>query len=185
MSTQTLGWKSSAGESGQPAPGQVNLNKETAWRQHMNVHWLKLVYANLATVLVFLLLAPNEAPAQSGCSPAPSPVVAWWPAEDHAYDIIGKRFALLNGDATYAPGLVGKAFSFGGAGGRARILEAPANDLSRLPRWTIEAWVNPASFGNALYPTIFSEGNRIITLGLQKDTGRLESWVNNDGGRRL
>lgn len=57
--------------------------------------------------------------------------------------------------------------------------------MSRLPRWTIEAWIKPANFANATSPVIYSEGHRIATLGLQNTTGKLESWVNNDNTRRL
>ena len=142
-------------------------------------------YAGLIAFLSLLQVHPASVQAAINCATPPDGLVGWWPAEDHTYDIIGKRFGVLNGDATYAAGQVGRAFSFGGTGGRARVLESTANDLSRLPRWTIEAWVRPTSFGNATYPTIYSEGNRIVTLGINNGTGRLESWVNNDSSRRL
>ncbi|HXG49280.1 MAG TPA: LamG-like jellyroll fold domain-containing protein, partial [Methylomirabilota bacterium] len=125
------------------------------------------------------------AQAAVSCAEASANLVAWWPAEDHSYDIIGERLAVLQGDATYTVGHIGQGFLFGGAGGRVRVLEHQSTDLSRLARWTIEGWVRPASFNNAQYPTIYSEGNRIVTLGLQNGTGRLESWVNNDSNRRL
>src|SRR6185503_18705115 len=87
MSPQTHGWKQPGGETSQPAPAKVNPNKETPRRQHMNAHWLKLIYAKLTCLLLITLFTPDCAQAQSGCSPAPSSIVAWWPAEDHAYDI--------------------------------------------------------------------------------------------------
>ncbi len=124
-------------------------------------------------------------PAAPACTPAPANLVAWWPADGHAYDILGVRPGVTNGDVKFVPGQIGKAFAFGASGGRVRILEHPATDLSRLSRWTIEGWVRPESINNTPYPTICSEGNKIVTLGLQSGTGRLESWVNNDGSRRL
>ncbi len=119
------------------------------------------------------------------CTPAPDGLVGWWPAERHSYDIIGKRSAVIQGAVGYTNGVVGQAFQFNGSGGRVRILENTNTDLSRLSRWTIEGWVRPESFSNSTYPTIFTEGNRIATLGIQSGTGRLESWVNNDSSRRL
>jgi len=153
----------------------------------MGLHYIVGVSRRWVWVVALLLFLAASLPVQSAinCTPAPEGLAAWWPAEDHAYDIIGKRFGVLNGDAAYAAGQVGRAFSFGGTGGRVRVLESTGNDLSRLPRWTIEAWVRPASFVNATYPMIYSEGNRIVTLGINNGTGKLESWVNNDSSRRL
>ena len=74
------------------------------------------------------------------CTLAPEGLTAWWPGEGHTYHVIGKRFAVLQGAVAYAPGLVGQAFSFDGSQKRVRILESTNTDLSRLPRWTIEAW---------------------------------------------
>ena len=54
--------------------------------------------------------------------PAPSPVeppsglVAWWPGDGNANDIVGDNDGTLAGDTTFATGMVGQAFSFDGAG---------------------------------------------------------------------
>jgi len=61
----------------------------------------------------------------------------------------------------------------------------PQTDLSRTNRWTIEAWVRPASFANSAYPTIYSEGTRVASLGLNNGTGKLESWINNNSATRF
>ncbi len=48
----------------------------------------------------------------SQCTPPPSGMVSWWPGDGNANDIQdGNNGALQNG-ATFAPGLVGQAFSF-------------------------------------------------------------------------
>ncbi len=139
----------------------------------------------LGATLALLLLPPALA-AQS-CTPAPTNMIAWWPGDGHAYDVVNaKEAALLNG-ARYVPGMisqasggVAQAFGFVAATEKVRIPESTKTDLSRTNRWTIEAWVRPTSFANALYPTIYSEGTRVASLGLNNGSGRLESWINNN-----
>jgi hypothetical protein len=85
----------------------------------------------------------------------------------------------LNG-VSFAAGEVGQAFSFDGVDDMVTIPESPAIDLSRMPAWTVEAWVRPTSFTNQIYPTIYSEGSWGVSLGLQNETGNLETWINNN-----
>lgn len=141
------------------------------------VPWLSAV----ALVAVWLFLLPSAAHAQL-CTSAPTNMIAWWPGDDHPLDVIGLRNAVLN-NATYAPGLVGDSFSFAASVARVRVLEDTATDLSRMPRFTIEAWIKPASLGNSIYPTIYSEGNRLASIGLNPGTGLIESWIN--GANRM
>ena len=110
-------------------------------------------------------------------------MAAWWPGDGQAYDVINIRSAALQNGADYAVGKVGQAFSFDGATEKVRITESTKTDLSRADIWTIEAWVKPANFTNSLYPTIYSEGNKIAWLGL--NSSNLESWINNDSATRL
>ena len=118
------------------------------------------------------------AQAGPGCAPGGTNLVGWWPGDGHAYNVINQRAATLQGTVGYAPGLVGEAFAFDGHG-KVRIPEATSIDLSRTNRWTITAWVKPGTLDGATSPTIYSEGNRVASLGLQKGTGKLESWINN------
>ncbi len=140
------------------------------------------LWSLVATLLLLLLTGTGLA---QSCTLPPTNIIAWWPGDGHTYDVIGNPFAVLQNGAGYAPGMVGQAFNFEGSTEKVRVLESTSTDLSRLPSWTIEAWVKPVSFANATYPTIYSEGNRIVSLGLNNGTGKLESWVNNDGTRRL
>lgn len=96
-----------------------------------------------ALLLVFaLVLALGHAGpvgAQS-CTPAPSGLVAWWPADGNATDVIGNSNGTLQGDTTYAPGEVGQAFSFDGDGDFIEIDEQANLDFG-AGDFTIEAWV--------------------------------------------
>ncbi len=76
-----------------------------------------------------------------GCIPPASGLVSWWPGDGNADDIIGSNPGTLEGGATFAPGLVGQAFSFNGVDG---AVETTATDvMNRLP-FTVDAWVNPS-----------------------------------------
>lgn len=56
--------------------------------------------------------------------------------------------------------------------------EKVATDVSSQVEWTISAWINPFNAANS-YSTIYSEGNYGVMLGLEVNSGRLQSWINN------
>src|SRR5664279_44432 len=127
--------------------------------------------------ILLLLLLPALGAAQT-CSPAPTNIVAWWPGDGHAYDVINAKAAALQNGAGYAAGEVCQGFQFDGSNEKLRI---PNNTyLRQTNKWTIEAWVRPASFTSSTSPTIYSEGSRTVALGLNQGTGKLESWINNN-----
>ncbi|MFO1500882.1 MAG: right-handed parallel beta-helix repeat-containing protein [Verrucomicrobiota bacterium] len=69
------------------------------------------------------------------------------------------------------------AVQFDGVDDRMVLRVAP--ELARWPQWSITAWVKPATVQTTAYPTIFSYGYWGATLGLNRGSGALESWVNN------
>jgi hypothetical protein len=77
-------------------------------------------------------------------------MVAWWPAEDNANDVINGNNGTMEGDAGFAPGEVGQAFSLDGVG---YIYVQPSSTLDigsdiasgGATGLTIEGWVNPSS----------------------------------------
>src|SRR5205085_1655519 len=58
------------------------------------------------------------------CTPPPAGMVSWWPGDGHARDIQGSNNGRLLGGTTFAPGVVGQAFSFDGMGA---YVEVPDN----------------------------------------------------------
>ena len=128
---------------------------------------------------VILAMAQPESLAQTGadCTTSGTNLVGWWPADNHSYNVVNQRAATVQGTVTYTPGVAGNAFAFNGTG-KVRIPEATPIDLSRTNRWTIGAWVRPSTLDGGASPTIYSEGNRVASLSLQKATGKLESWIN-------
>jgi hypothetical protein len=65
-------------------------------------------------------------------------LIGWWKGEGNGSDVVGSNQGTLLGDATFAPGLVGQAFSFDGANDGVSF----GNPASlQLQKFTIEAWV--------------------------------------------
>jgi hypothetical protein len=79
----------------------------------------------------------------------PSGLVSWWTAENNAADIMTLNNASLHNGATFAPGMVGQAFSFDGIDDRVQMPDSESLKLTES--LTIEAWVLVESFptGNA------------------------------------
>ncbi len=125
------------------------------------------------------LLVPllSSVPATAQCAPGGTNLAGWWPGDNHAYNVINQRAATVQGTVTYAPGMVGDAFHFEGAG-KVRIPEATSIDLSRTNRWTIMGWVKPSTLDGSASPLVYTEGNRVAALGLQKTSGKLVSLIN-------
>jgi hypothetical protein len=93
-------------------------------------------------VLAAVLMA-SPAQAQT-CAPPPPGMIAWWPGDANAHDIVaGNHGTMLNG-ATFGPGLVGPAFQLDGI-----------NDFVNVPHdeglnvgtgdFTVDLWVNFSS----------------------------------------
>ena len=60
------------------------------------------------------------------CEPPASGLVAWWPGDGHAFDLTtNHNDGTLQGGTTYAPGEVGLAFAFTGAGQSVVIPDPP------------------------------------------------------------
>ncbi len=79
----------------------------------------------------------------AACTPPPADMVGWWPGDGSARDIQNARNGALQGGATFAPGLVGEAFSFNGASSDVAVTDAPALDPTQ--QITLDAWVFPTA----------------------------------------
>jgi hypothetical protein len=74
----------------------------------------------------------------------PAGLLSWWPGENTAWDVAGPaggsmKNAATGGQAAYAPGKVGMAFSLDGVNDRIDAVDAPGLDLPG--DFTIEAWI--------------------------------------------
>jgi len=105
--------------------------------------------------LALELRIPDIAHAQ--CVVAPEGLVAWWPADGDAEDIVGNNHGTLANGATFGDGEVDQSFAFDGDGARVVVPASDSIDVGTGPGFTIELWVNPDS-NNARDPLV--EWNR-------------------------
>jgi YD repeat-containing protein len=77
------------------------------------------------------------------CSTAPAGLVAWWPGNGSAQEVIGGRDGRLAGGTAFASGRVSTAFSFDGVNDAVHVAAHPSLDVGVGSGLTIEFWVNP------------------------------------------
>jgi uncharacterized repeat protein (TIGR01451 family) len=79
-------------------------------------------------------------PIDGAYVPPPSDLVAWWPGDGNANDILGGRHGTPANGAAFGPGHVAQAFSFNGAS----WVEVPDDPIwtSGANDFTIDLWVN-------------------------------------------
>jgi len=79
---------------------------------------------------------------ESGCLLPPSGLLGWWPGDSNANDIqLGSNGTPMNG-ASFAPGLVGQAFSFDGVDDFVDVPDTPALHVTTTAV-TVDALINP------------------------------------------
>src|SRR6185369_13867693 len=76
------------------------------------------------------------------CVQPPSGLVGWWKGDGATTDTVGSNNGALVGNASFAPGIVGQAFSFDGDNDSVMIGNPSA---LQLQNFTIEAWIKRAN----------------------------------------
>jgi Concanavalin A-like lectin/glucanases superfamily/Immunoglobulin domain len=89
---------------------------------------------------------------QAACLPPPANLVSWWQAEGDATDDASTNNGTLQGGVSYAPGMVGQAFSFDGASGYIQVADSRGLDFGPTSPITIELWAywNGTSLNNGM-----------------------------------
>ncbi len=113
------------------------------------------MFLGWAIIFVLLCMAGVQAVAQT-CVPAPAGLVSWWPGDGTTDDIVGGHQGTLVNGATFAPGLVGQAFSFDGVNAYVSVADAP--DLNPTSAMTVEAWINPSGHVGSFDPVVKKAG---------------------------
>ena len=110
-------------------------------------------------------------------------MVSWWPGEGNANDVLGINNGTLFNGVTFAPGIVGEAFSFNGISSYVRIADNPSLHFTNA--MTIEAWVYLTSLGT--YQNVVTKwdwpvanAQKSFTTSVQPD-GTIGLGVCNDG----
>jgi len=102
------------------------------------------------------------------CSSAPSGLVAWWPGEGNANDIMGTNNGTVSG-VGFVTGEVGQAFSFDGSTSLITALASPGLAVSNM---TLEAWVYPKD----------TTARPVIDYGGAGQRSPIQLWINTLGG---
>jgi len=79
------------------------------------------------------------------CTGAPSGLVAWWPGNGNAQEVMAGRDGRLAGGVGFASGRVSQAFSFDGSNDVVQVpASAAALDVGQGAGLSLEFWMNPA-----------------------------------------
>jgi len=99
-------------------------------------------YSVLVTNLYGTALSTNAALSYaSPCTPAPSGIVAWWPAEANATDVIGTNNGIFAG--AYTNGEAGQAFTITNGSTVVRIPATGSLNVGAGGGLTVEGWIYP------------------------------------------
>ena len=83
-------------------------------------------------------------PTPPSCDSAPAGIVAWWPGQGNANDIVGGNNGTLVGGLGFGAGEVGQAFNFINTNQMVLIPASASLNVGAGPGFTLEAWINPS-----------------------------------------
>ncbi len=87
------------------------------------------------------------------CFPPPSGMVSWWRAESNATDTADGNHGVLQGNAAFAPGMVGSAYSLAAQGDYVSVSNAANLNFGNAvtsPAFSIDAWIRTSSTAQVL-----------------------------------
>lgn len=99
-----------------------------------------LILLVAVTAGVWLSLGGGSVDAQAGCIAEPPGMAGWWPGDGNADDIRGGNHGTLQGGATFAPGMVGQAFSLDGSSEYVDL--GSDSSLGLQYPMSTDAWIN-------------------------------------------
>ncbi len=101
---------------------------------------------------------------ETGCLLPPTGLVGWWPGDGNANDIqLSSNGVQMNG-ATFAPGLVGQAFSLDGVNAFVNVADTPALHAVTTAV-TVDAWINPQP-SPTLFGSVFARRDPFVSEGI-------------------
>jgi len=89
------------------------------------------------------ILTVTSPPPPSSCTPPASGIVAWWPGESNAGDVLAGNNGVLQAGLGFASGETGLAFNFLQTNQTVRVPASTALDVGAGAGFTLEAWINP------------------------------------------
>ena len=79
--------------------------------------------------------------------------MSWWPGDGNADDTVGGNHGTLVNGATFAPGMVGQAFSFDGVDDYVNIGDIAEFEITSTSSMSIVGWVKTSANGPAMVVT--------------------------------
>jgi YD repeat-containing protein len=119
--------------------GDANAAATTASFSAAGIYVLSLAADDAAIVRNDLVEVRVAVP----CSSAPVGLVAWWPGNGNANDIIAANDGRLAGGTAFASGRVSAAFSFDGLNDSVHVAAHSSLDVGLGTGLTLEFWMNP------------------------------------------
>jgi hypothetical protein len=119
--------------------------------------WLTIQTALLGAAAV---IPGGQVLADTNCVDPPTGLVAWWQAENSTVDVVSGNAGGIVGNAAYAPGKAGQAFSLDGSGD-AILISDPTP--FQLQSFSIETWVKRSSTAKA---SQFGGNGEIMSFGV-------------------
>ena len=86
--------------------------------------------------------------SMQACVTTPTGMIAWWPGDGNARDVIGTNHGVLRNGAGFAPGKVGSGFHFDGVDDYINVGRAPALQFYGTAPFTFSFWIAPEYTGS-------------------------------------
>jgi hypothetical protein len=93
----------------------------------------------------------------------PAGIISLWSADGNANDIVGSNNGTLVGGVTFAPGVVGQAFSLNGTSAYVSVPDAPSLNLTGAI--TVATWINPTAHMGPYDPIVKKAGGGTAQQG--------------------
>jgi alpha-tubulin suppressor-like RCC1 family protein/Zn-dependent metalloprotease len=145
-------------------------------------------YAVLVTNAFGSILSSNAVLTVSPpCTATPSNLVAWWPGEGNANDIIGTNNGALRSGVGFASGEVGQGFQLNNTNAFITVPASPTLNVGTNSGFTLETWICPTNVN--IYPPHpifewnqgFSGGGAGVHLWIDHASGYLFANVMDTG----
>ncbi|HEX6188418.1 MAG TPA: protein kinase [Pyrinomonadaceae bacterium] len=99
------------------------------------------------------------------CVSSPANLIGWWPGDGDVNDVSGRNHGKVQGNVTFAPGKVGRAFNLDGSSfvtmGNPPVLNLTGSQV------TLSGWINPRVTAPAIYfgKTRFGPNDYLLLYG--------------------
>ena len=131
------------------APGSYDV-RATAWDEIGRAKSVNVNVVATSTPSSIPAATPTTAPAHIESL---SGLVSWWPGDGSADDIVGGEHGTLMNGATFAPGILGQAFSFDGVDDYVDIGDISDFEITSTSSMSITGWIKTSADGPAMVVT--------------------------------